>query len=326
MPQTMYDLPVSDHFSIFKKYNQAFKRFTADGIIDIDKRVKHKFDFLIHRLQDVIPCVNGYVPPFRQNPYCIVLIKDGSGEKNIGQFSFPIKKNTLFVIPTRVISSSLYHSLKCSGYILLFDINFFLKTELPQHCIVNRKIFKSTTQPYLHLDDSQANALSGIFEKMLNEQQSDAAEKLEMMAVKILELLMFSDRLFSNANLTGNKTIHHPVVDKFTNLLEFNYTSKRSVWQYAEMLNLHPNHLNFLLKKHNGLNAKQIINNKIITESKYLLSNSSFIIKEVASQLGFDDPNNFSTFFHKCTGDSPIAYRISCPLFNTSQLKHHLQD
>jgi len=322
----MNDLAVPDHFSIFKKYNQAFKRFAGDGIIDIDKRVRHKFDFLIHRLEDVVSCLNGEVPPFRQNPYCIVLVKSGHGVESIGQFTFPIKKNTLFVIPTRVLSSSHYHSLKCCGYILMFDINFFLKTELPQHCIANRKIFKSTTQPYIDLDESQANTLTAIFEKMLNEQQSDSAEKLEMMAVKILELLMFSDRLFSSANLTGNKTIHHPVVDKFTNLLEFNYTSKRSVRQYAEMLNLHPNHLNFLLKKHNGLNAKQIINNRIITESKYLLSNSSFIIKEVANQLGFDDPNNFSTFFHKCTGDSPIAYRVSCPLFNIPHLKHHLQD
>lgn len=322
----MIDLLEPDHLSIFKRYHQAFKRFSGDGIIDIDKRVKHKFDFLIDKLEDVLPCLNGYVPPFRQNAYAIVFIKNGIGEKSIGEFTFPIRNNTLFVVPSRVISSSIYHSLRSSGYMLLFDINFFLKTELPQHCIVNRKIFKNTTQPYLELNETQAGKITAMFEKMLHEQESDATEKLEMMAINILELVMYGDRLFSGANLTGNKKIHHPLVDKFTNLLEFNYTSKRSVREYAEMLNLHPNHLNFLLKKHNGLNAKQIINNRIITESKYLLSNSSFIIKEVASHLGFDDPNNFSTFFHKCTGDSPNAYRISCPLFNTPYFKHHLQD
>jgi AraC-like DNA-binding protein len=220
-----------------------------------------------------------------------------------------------------VISSTVYESLKCSGYLLLFDIDFFLKTELPQHCIANRKIFQSSSQPYLNLDDTQASALSQIFEKMLNEQKFNEIERREMMAVNILELLMFCDRLFARANLTGNNRVHHPVVEKFTKLLEFNYTSMRSVRQYAQLLNLHPNHLNFLLKKHNGLNAKQIINNRIITESKYLLSNSSFIIKEVASQLGFDDPNNFSTFFHKCTGDSPVAFRTSCPSFNTAMNK-----
>jgi AraC family transcriptional activator of pobA len=314
-----------DDFSIFKKYNHAFERYADDGIIDIDKRIKHKIDFLVHRLEHIIPKTNGFVPPFRQTPYCIVFVKTGSGNKNIGQFSLQIKKNTVFIIPSRVISSTLYHSLKTSGYLLLFDIDFFLKTELPQHCIVNRKIFKSTTRPYLYLDDDHAEALTEIFEKMLSEQEIDDQERREMMAVKILELCMYCDRLFYNAKLTGNTSIHHPVIAKFTNLLEFNYTSIRSVREYAEMLNLHPNHLNFLLKKHNGLNAKQIINNRIITESKYLLSNSTFIIKEVANHMGFDDPNNFSTFFHKCTGDSPIAYRITCPVFNNQNLKHPLQ-
>jgi len=315
----MKDLGLAEHLLIFKKYSQAFNRFAGDGIIDLDKRLRIAFDAIVSRLEDVVPCLNGFVPPFRQNAYCIAFMKSGSGDKRIGDFTFPIKKNTLFVVPTRALNSTVYHSLKCQGYVLFFDINLFLKSELPQHCIANRKVFKNIIQPFVELDELQANTLMTIFEKLFIEQQSEGTEKLETMALKILELLMFCDRLFSNANLIGAKKTNHPVVDKFNSLLDNNYTNKRSVKEYAEMLNLHPNHLNFLIKKHNGLNAKQMINNKIITESKYLLNNSSFIIKEVASHLGFDDPNNFSTFFHKCTGDSPIAYRSS-PMYSAAAI------
>jgi AraC family transcriptional activator of pobA len=299
---------------VLNRYKIAFKRFARDGVIDIDKRLNHKIDFILYRLEDAVVAFDGIVPALRQSLYWVVLVKEGQGQKNIGDFSFPIKNNTLFFIPSRTIHSSTYHSLQCSGYLLLFDVSFYLKTQLPQRCVLNRKVLKYAVQPYFHLDEGQAAPLILIFEKMLEEQQIADHEKAEMMAVKILELLISCDRIFTSAGLIESKGFYHPVVERFIKLLEENFCYIRTVQEYAQMLNMHPNHLNFLLKKHNGLSAKQTINNRIIAESKYLLSNSPFIIKDIANRLGFDDSNNFSTFFHKCTGNSPVAYRASRPL------------
>jgi len=249
--------------------------------------------------------------------YTIALIKEGSGLNNIGQHAFPILNNTLFIIPSRVIHSSHFDTLACKGFLLHFDPDFFSKTALPKECIINRKVFRTSIRPYLYLDKSQAKSLSCIFEQMMNEEDKTKNEGNDMLAVKILELLIHCDRLFSKASLMSNRIGYHPVIQRFSELLEFNYKMYRSVQFYAKTLNVHPNHLNFLLKKYNGLNAKQYINNKIISESKYLLSNSSFIIKEIAGHMGFDDPNNFSTFFQKCTGQAPLNYRETCPLYRT---------
>jgi AraC family transcriptional activator of pobA len=235
-----------DQSLILSRYKNAFNRFAGEGVIDIDKRLNYKYDFVIYRLEEAVSAFKGIVPALRQTPYWIVLVKEGQGQKNIGNFSFPIRNNTLFAIPGRAIHSSTYHSTKCSGYVLLFDLAFFLKAGLPKHCVLNRKVFKNSTQPYVNLDEAQIGPLESIFEKMLAEQQIMDHERTEIMAVKILELLISCDQLFSKTGLIGSNGIYHPVVEKFTALLELNFSHTRTVGQYAQLLNIHPNHLNFL--------------------------------------------------------------------------------
>jgi len=136
-------------------------------------------------------------------------------------------------------------------------------------------------------------------------------------AIKVLELLIQCDRLFTDTEPTGAPLFYHSVIEQFTELVERHFNKERSVQFYANTLRVHPNHLNFLLKKHNGSNAKESIDKRIILESKYLLNNSSMIIKEVAYELGVEDPNNFSTFFQKHAGNSPVAYRNASHQFMT---------
>jgi len=306
-----------DDMTLLNKYKTVYSNYSDDGIIDLDKRLKHKFDFQIYRLEDVLPALGGVLPPTRQTPYWMALVKKGVGEKSIGLFSFPIKDYTLFIVPKRVMHSSRYFSQDCTGFVMSFNIDFFMNKAFPKQHIVNRKVLKSSVKPFLYLHGGQRSLVEDIFESIVTEHLADGSEKGEMIAIKVLELLILCDRLFSEANQTGNDILYHPIIEKFTELVENSYDQQRSVRYYADILNVHPNHLNYLLKKHSGLNAKVSINNRIILESKCLLSSSELIIKEIAHRVGFDDPNNFSTFFQKNTGHSPAIYRSSCHQFNT---------
>jgi AraC family transcriptional activator of pobA len=297
--------------SVQHGYETVFKNYVDDGVIDIDKRLKLKFDYYISRTEDVVSTIQGHLPPSRQSSYYVVLVKKGKGVKNIGDFCFPITDNTLFFVPNRVVHSSYNDQQMNVGYALLFHIDFFLKTSVPRQAISNRKIFKNSLQPYLQLTTSQAQVLAGIFESLLQDQAMPDTDRHEMIAVKILELLLCCDLYFAQAGLTGKGLMDHPLVEKFDELLDCKFKTYRNVQFYANSLNVHPNHLNFILKRHRGQNAKECIKRKVISESKYLLAFSNFIIKEIADKLGFDDPNNFSTFFQKCTGMPPQAYRIS---------------
>jgi len=301
----------NDDAIVLEKYRQVYRKYLDDKIIDMDKRMKHPFDFQIYSLETAVPYVNYTVPPSRQTPYWIVLVKKGNCEKTIGSFTFPVKEQTLYIVPKRVLHSSKHWSADTAGYVLLFNIDFFLNNAFPKHLISNKKVLKNSIRPYLYLDTSQTQSLSDMFETILHEHSGNDREKKEMIAIKILEILIHCDRLFSRAELVGNERYYHPTVERFNSLLEANFTKERKVNLYAAALDIHPNNLNFLIREHTGISVKQTINNRIITEAKYLLTHSDQNIKSIANQLGFEEAHNFSTFFKKNSGISPLAYKTS---------------
>jgi AraC-like DNA-binding protein len=76
-------------------------------------------------------------------------------------------------------------------------------------------------------------------------------------------------------------------------------------------MNMHPNYLNSLVKKHTGLTAKESIQNRLLLETKYLLHSTDLSIKEIANKVGFHDPNYFTSFFTSHEKLSPGNYRSS---------------
>jgi AraC family transcriptional regulator, transcriptional activator of pobA len=303
------DMQLSDS-EILDRYREVFQRFAKDGVIDMDKRLKHKFSYSIHRLENVIPGLNGVVPPNRQSMYYITLFKKVSGRKRVGMYNFPITNNTLLLIPQRVIHSTQYGSVQCSGYVLNFNIEFFLNNAFPRKHIIEKKVFKSSFKPYLSVSRSQRKQLEIIFEYILRENSAAMLEKDQMIAIKILELLIFCDRLFTETETEGRARIYHPTLEEFDELIEGNFTRKRSVGFYAKALNVHPAHLNFLVKKYNGMNAKNTIDTRIFMEAQSLLATTSYSVKEIADRLGFSNPNYFSSFFARMAKRPPSEYRV----------------
>jgi len=300
---------MNDDNIIVKEYKEAFRKYSKDGIIDLDNRLRYKFSFQIHRLEYVINELGGIVPPNRQSQYFVTLIKKGSGQKSIGNFNFSIKKNTLLCIPKRVMHSSQYWSLECSGYVLSFNLDFFLQKAFPRQLIISKKIFKTSVKPYLFLSTSQMEKLEVIFEYVIGERESGYNTNDEMVAVKILELLVQCDRFYTEVQEEGKEVIFHDILEQFNLLLEKNFSTHRSVKFYADALHIHPNYLNHLSNKHSGHSAKEAINLHILTEAKFLLASSSLTIKEIAYKLGFEYPEYFNVFFRKSLNTSPARYR-----------------
>lgn len=96
---------------------------------------------------------------------------------------------------------------------------------------------------------------------------------------------------------------------KFKQLIEQNFTKEKNVSPYAEMLNINPSCLNELTKRTTGITAGELIRNRVIDETKKLLYSSNISGKEIAFQLGFDDPAYFSRFFRKYTGSTLKEFR-----------------
>ena len=296
---------------ILSEIKKAIRKFANADVVDMDDNFNHKFEYGVFRFEDMLRDTGRSIPPNKWSYYRIGLVKQGTGEFTTGIYKYGASKNTLVVIPSRVITSSRNWSLDMEGYILLFNMDFFLQSSFPHQYIESKKILSSSLQPYVRLTDEQAKEVADIFETILKEKQGTDHHKEELIALKIIELLILSERLFEEKlQLATN----HPAVDiikRFIDLLDGNFAKERSVGFYAAQLNVHPNHLNSLIKKHTGLTAKESIQSRLLLETKYLLHSTNLSIKEISNQVGFNDPNYFAVFFKRFENMSPANYRSS---------------
>jgi len=293
------------------EFKKVLRRNAGEGVVDLDKNYLHKFNFQIHRFEDVLRNSRRNEPPNRWSYHRIGLIREGEGNVKTGIFSFNAKKNTLVVVPSRVISSSSNWTPDTKGYILLFNMDFFLENNFSHQIIGNKRMLTTSIKPYVHLTDEQAEEVSRIFESILIEKKQQEIVNNELIAVKIVELLILGERLFE---LEESQEANQPLIDsikRFVDMLDEYFSKEHSVKFYAERLAMHPNHLNALMKKHTGLSAKESIQNRILLEIKHLLHSTKLSIKQISDQMGFRDPNYFTTFFKRAEKLSPGNYRSS---------------
>jgi len=293
------------------EFKKVLRRYTGEGVVDLDKDYLHKFNVQIHRLEDVLRNSGRNEPPNRWSYHRMGLITEGGADVKTGIFSYRARKNTLGIVPSRVISSSSNWIPDTRGFVLLFNIDFFLENNFSHQIIANKRMLTPSVQPFVNLNDEQSEEVCRIFESMLSEKEQQDPANNELIAIKIVELLILGERLFEQEqHLEDNK----PFIEKikrFVDILEQYFTSEHSVKFYAEQLSMHPNHLNALIKKHTGLSAKESIQNRIILEIKHLLHSTRLSIKQISDQMGFRDPNYFTTFFKRAEKLSPANYRSS---------------
>jgi AraC family transcriptional regulator, transcriptional activator of pobA len=299
-----------DQFRI-SEFKKVLRRYAGEGVVDLDKNYQYKFNFQIHRFEDVLRNSKRNEPPNRWSYHRIGMIKEGGGDIRTGIFSFKAKKNTLVVVPSRVISSSKNWAPDSTGYVLLFNMEFFLENNFSHQIIGNKRILTPSIKPYMHLTDEQAEEVSRIMEGILAEKKETEIVNNEWIAVKIIELLIYGERLFEQEqSLEANQPSINSI-QRFVELLDQFFSKEHSVKFYADQLAMHPNNLNALIKKHTGLSAKESIRNRILLETKHLLHSTRLPIKEISDQMGFRDPNYFNTFFKRAENQSPGNYRSS---------------
>ena len=196
---------------------------------------------------------------------------------------------------------------------LSFDMGFFFEHFSHKNIIANKRILKQSGRPYVILTNEQAEYLSGIFEFLLEEYNRQFTNKDEMIVVKVLELLIQCERYFEGPASYQNADSYSEVIGSFNDLIRAHFSTEKSVQFYANALHIHPNYLNFLMKKYTGLTAKQAIADHMVLEAKRNLGFPSLSVKEIAYRLGFTTPGSFSSFFRKMSDMSPSEFRRQMP-------------
>lgn len=99
------------------------------------------------------------------------------------------------------------------------------------------------------------------------------------------------------------------ITKAFKELLERNYITIKKPAGYAQALNVSIPYLNECVKHTTGYPVSHHIQERIILEAKRLLYYSDKSVKEIATELDYDDYPYFARLFTKVTGMTALAFR-----------------
>ena len=149
-------------------------------------------------------------------------------------------------------------------------------------------------------------------EKMLHEQSEAQYGNQEMLRLlaRILLLELHRNAIRKNAINPNEPSASERLFVKFRNLLEEEYMHLHLVSEYAERLDVSTKTLTNAVKSVTGQTPLEYINERLLLDSKRLLRFSDLMVKEIAFQLGFNDPSNFVKFFKRQTGYLPSDFQL----------------
>jgi AraC-like DNA-binding protein len=259
-----------------------------------------------------------YLSPNRREFFKVLLIAKGAGVFTMGLNTYYIEEPTLLFIHPNDIISWKNLSDEPAGYYVLFKKMFINHHPQLKAVIDKFGLFVDKPRSVIRLTESEVPMISQYFQKMQEEELSNSEFKEDAMQA-FLQLLMVESMKVARYPKPDEVTEDYSHVHHFFDLLEretsgINYSTPiriKTAKEFAHNLDMHPNYLNALLKKHTGQNASTHIRNRLLDEAKALLVQTDWSLQDISYSIGFAEQPNFNLFFKKNTGITPAEFRRS---------------
>jgi AraC family transcriptional activator of pobA len=242
-------------------------------------------------------------PPHKHDFFLFFLIEKGSGYHRIDFTNYPVNDKQLHILnPGQVHDWELDQ--RTRGYQLMIGKNEFEE----MGGILYFLSLHQAKSPILQLQDEEFRVFQHEFLQILNESKFPKPDKgiVHFRCNIIIKMII---REIEKITTEHHRPLIPELLMKYLSLIDEFYKKEKSMAFYADKLNITPNYLNIICKKHLGKTAYSLIKSRLSLEAKRLLSISSITVKELAFELGFQDPVNFSKFFREETGASPSDFR-----------------
>lgn len=279
------------------------KIFTLRRICDFDENeIEH----------NLIPHLHDY--------YSIFWVESGEAIHATEYVEYSLKADTILFVPPG-LKHRMYIDRSVGGLYILFNEEFIQYNRVNIQPLKNYRLFNNPDfKSLITVGDGNKEKLSNITNLIHNELQNRDEYSQEIVLNLLHLFLLESRRIFDQQNQAPREQAEDTpdnTIIRFKQLIEENFAREKNVSPYAEMLNMNPSCLNELSKRVTGITAGELIRNRVIEETKKLLYSSRMSGKEIAYELGFDDPAYFSRFFKKYTGMTLNEFR------NNSRKKYH---
>ena len=269
-------------------YNPIFRNNNSPKLLHVCKAEKNDnmFPRIMHMHDDMVE---------------IVFIREGLGTHIIGNKKYETKKGDILIYNKGVLHDERSTpKSECSTYVCGFS-DLKIKKLAENHLISN------DIEPVINSGD-YFNIIENIFEIMYSEILSNRKGVEETCNHLLLSLITIILRL---VDLSKNdvKEEEYELGESIKKYIDNNFLNNLSIKSLSEDLGISQYYLIHSFKKKTGYSPMQYIMNRRIGEAQNLLINTDYSIIQIASKVGYDNPNYFNMLFTKLIGMSPGKYR-----------------
>ncbi|MFK7809168.1 MAG: AraC family transcriptional regulator [Saprospiraceae bacterium] len=265
--------------------------------------------FEVETIQLDVSCIAN--KSHRSEYYKVILIEEGSGSYEVDFQEFKVADSGMFFLSPGQVFTVESESVK-TGYQLSFNKEFYCVETHGKEIACNGVLFNNVHKSlHLPLRPEEVSRFTILIESMIRELSKPGKAHQEMLETYLRLFLIEALRLHDDKAAVPASGIDEAnrLAGDFIALVDKHFRTIHSVSEYAEKLFVSPKSLAKRLNAHQYNTPTEIIRERIILEAKRDLRYTQKSIKEIAFELGFEDPGYFTRYFKKSEGESPGVYR-----------------
>lgn len=245
--------------------------------------------------------------PHRHQFYTCVLFTRGQGYHEVDFERTPVGKGYVFFVkPGQMHHWSL--SERSQGVVIMHTDDFFQRHlrrsagDFPFYYSVNNP-------PFFYLSTLELDEIRPVFEEVASEFQESHPYKEAFLAASLQRLYILLSRIY--CYYTPEVTVtpgEDQLLRDFENLMTGEGVVKRSLHYFASRLATKPGTLDKLARKVLQRGAPEWITEMQVLAIKRLLAGTDITPEEISRMAGFGSYSEFSLFFRRQSGYSPLTF------------------
>lgn len=195
-----------------------------------------------------------------------------------------------------------------SGYVIRFSQEYFCRKAADVRLLQRTIVFDVTE--FFRLPLMETEEVATIMSLLYKEYRGQKEFCHEIIRQQLSSLILLSERTIEKRSINNYlQQEAYKYTRMFKRLIDEHYVEFKSVNKYTKLMCISHKHLIACVSKVTCTTPKQLLNKRIMAEAKRLLVYCSWNIKEIGIHLGFKEETNFTKFFKKESGVTPLQYR-----------------
>ncbi len=227
---------------------------------------------------------------------------------NIDFEEYVFTDNVLFFLSPGQVFTVESEQIK-TAYRLVFKRDFYCIQTHDKEVACNGVLFNNIYEtPFVIPCEKDIAKFKIILESLIEEFQQNETAQYDMLQSYRKQFMICAVRV-KKENRPIKEVTETRLFKDFSVLVDQNFKTLHTVTSYSDRLGISPKSVTKHFQKLGGIKPSTFIKNRILLEAKRLLVYTDKSVKEIAFELGFNDPSYFTRLFTKVVLKSPLQFK-----------------